>query len=440
MSNPINTNVSTSSISPNLPLKRRADDQKIPQDPIPSAINAIALVGAVNSQQLISNASSSNENFTFSHVRTSNTEKSEIPPHPTKSQRIQNCFAEPVDSGKMLARKPINIFAIPSDALETILKSSGVAVKDLQLVSKQFNHETNRTIEGFWLENFENPQKIRENPAIEKHINTLKTDMGLNTWNVLSPLEKLNRLYHKMLKEVKDIDPVRFARLQNRVNIQSHIWDFSLYQQLALIEDFNLIYLQRAMTPRLPEITNFSRAELRNWMRNRENTANLRWVSLTNVDITALPPEIECLIDLSYLSIQHTNNLNALRNNIRIPKLLSLNLSNTQIETLPNNIHLPNLRELTLSHTPISSWPNNLHLPHLMTLDLDNTRMSTLPHNLPNLHAVELSHTQITTLPERIELPSLRTLFLSETPLTQTEEGKELALEWGIRHGVEVVI
>ena len=96
---------------------------------------------------------------------------------------------------------------------------------------------------------------------------------------------------------------------------------------------------------------------------------------------------------LLYLS---NNQIQAIPDNLNLPRLEQLYLSNNQIQAIPNNLNLLNLQELRLSNNQIQAIPNNLNLLNLRGLYLSNNRIDQFDPNrllaqFPHLAYLELS-------------------------------------------------
>ncbi len=123
-------------------------------------------------------------------------------------------------------------------------------------------------------------------------------------------------------------------------------------------------------------------------------------LDLSSNQLTALPPEISKLTNLT-----------------------ELNLSGNQLTALPPEISkLMNITELRLSGNQLTALPPEISkLTNLTVLDLSRNQLTVLPpeiSKLTNLTELRLSYNQLTVLPPEItKLTNLTELIISENPL-----------------------
>ena len=150
---------------------------------------------------------------------------------------------------------------------------------------------------------------------------------------------------------------------------------------------------------------------------------NLRELTLSDAQLSSLPPGIGAMHLLKALNLYH-NNLQRLPAELGDLKALkTLNLGNNQLITLPASLlRLPLLESLALYDNQLADLPAGIgQLPRLQHLFLSNNQLSTLPDELTNcrkLLSLVVDHNPLTALPEAIgRLDSLRTLTLTDTRL-----------------------
>jgi len=173
------------------------------------------------------------------------------------------------------------------------------------------------------------------------------------------------------------------------------------------------------------------------------NFKNLEWLNLWCNQLTALPEEMNNLINL--------NNLDLSRNNFTIfPKeienlknLESLNLCNNKLTILPEGIkNLTKLKYLDLSENYLTVLPREIgDLKNLRKINLKDNQLIDLPieiWNLENLELFALSKNKLTELPKEIwNLKNLKDLWVGDNNLTtlpveikNLKNLKYLDLEW----------
>ncbi|MGF2034754.1 MAG: COR domain-containing protein [Nostoc sp. CmiVER01] len=152
--------------------------------------------------------------------------------------------------------------------------------------------------------------------------------------------------------------------------------------------------------------------------------SNLKRLYLENNNLSSLPPEISQLSNLKRLSL-HKNQLSSLPPEIsQLSNLTELSLENNQLSNLPLEIsQLSNLSELYLGKNKLSSLPPEIsQLSNLTRLNLGNNQLSSLPaeiSQLSNLTALFLDNNQLSSLPPEIsQLSNLTTLFLFNNQLS----------------------
>lgn len=136
------------------------------------------------------------------------------------------------------------------------------------------------------------------------------------------------------------------------------------------------------------------------------NLVNLRVLSLSNNNISVIPPQISNLTNLQVLNLSH-NQITDITPLTQVPSLITLDLSNNNISQLPSAADLSKLTNLTtlnLNNNSIVDLSNLEGLPKLDNLSIENTPFdpTTLPSNLPitklNLSSTNLTNNGLTTL------------------------------------------
>ncbi len=111
---------------------------------------------------------------------------------------------------------------------------------------------------------------------------------------------------------------------------------------------------------------------------------------------------------------------------LNLPGLRGLDLSNNQIQIIPqelNNLPWPWLRELSLNNNQIQTIPQALNLPWLEGLLLNDNKIQAIPQalNLPRLRVLYLNNNQIQAIDPHVldQFPDLRELHVEENYLTE---------------------
>ncbi|XP_056161628.1 disease resistance protein L6-like isoform X1 [Syzygium oleosum] len=181
------------------------------------------------------------------------------------------------------------------------------------------------------------------------------------------------------------------------------------------------------------------------------NLMSILRLSLENVEITQLPPEIGELVKLEYLSLSKCKLLRRLPDSIgNLESLILLNLSYTHVEELPDSLgKLKNLKVLRMYGSSIRIIPSSVgmlekleeidaefcwrlkgaipdgigRLLSLRVLKLSNTRIYQVPRLPESLISVQISTQSMTTLPDLSNLINLIDLDLDirEVPLAKED-------------------
>lgn len=154
------------------------------------------------------------------------------------------------------------------------------------------------------------------------------------------------------------------------------------------------------------------------------NLGDLRFLTLSNNQLTSLPSEIGNLDSLSTLHSTR-NQLTAVPPEIgNLSGLISLNLGWNQLTALPPEIgNLNSLRSLGLNDNQLTAVPPEIgNLSSLTSLSLGGNQLTAIPPeigNLSSLTALYLNNNQLTTIPISIgNLSSLTIFTLSDNLLT----------------------
>ncbi len=147
-------------------------------------------------------------------------------------------------------------------------------------------------------------------------------------------------------------------------------------------------------------------------------------LDLSGRGLTALPPEIGKLTDLTELDVSN-NKLTTLPPEIgKLANLTELDVSHNQLTTLPPQIgKLTNLTDLVLYLNQLNALPPEIgKLTNLTHLSLWDNKLTALPPQigeLTNLTTLDVSHNQLTALPPQIgKLTKLTSLNLLRNHLT----------------------
>lgn len=149
---------------------------------------------------------------------------------------------------------------------------------------------------------------------------------------------------------------------------------------------------------------------IRYWLNdpaNAEKIARISFLSLCNMNLTVLPPEIGNFIGLKFLLLSK-NQLHNLPESIgELTQLLALDLFENQLHSVPESIgKLTQLKGLFLNENQLHSLPNSIeNLTQLCKLRLEGNQLHNLPENigkLTNLFMLHLSDSPLLSLPASI--------------------------------------
>ncbi|MDX8431441.1 MAG: NEL-type E3 ubiquitin ligase domain-containing protein [Candidatus Algichlamydia australiensis] len=148
---------------------------------------------------------------------------------------------------------------------------------------------------------------------------------------------------------------------------------------------------------------------------------NSRYLDLSNLKLTELPPNLERLTWITDLELKE-NRLCSIPPEIQqLKRLKTFDLSYNELEGLPDWFYELPLKTLKLSHN--SNFDSNRLIlpPSLQDLHLSSTGLRTIPINIFNLQflrTLKLDHNEISEVPPTISiLPNLNTLNLSHNSL-----------------------
>ncbi len=161
------------------------------------------------------------------------------------------------------------------------------------------------------------------------------------------------------------------------------------------------------------------------WASNRyfqcNDEGDVITLNLSDTNLDAIPKLIG-FEHLQYLYLGD-NRITKIENLGTLKNLTTLNLWNTQISKIENLGTLKNLTSLDLSGTRISKIENLGTLKNLTSLDLSGTRISKIENlgTLKNLTSLNLWNTQISKIENLDTLENLTSLFLSGTDISKIE-------------------
>ncbi len=255
----------------------------------------------------------------------------------------------------------ISFEALPSEVQQLTLKialngNNPVNPVGTSLVSKNFNAQTNKVLEGEFRRIFEvlSPTDAHDADIIKKIYIKLFKDAGLQLIPV--SLERCNELKLNIIKFLSVLPQAR------------NLWGMDSFHQRSLTT--------------LNE-------NLRSWVKE---TPELTKLSFYSRNLTHLHPVIGTLGNLTKLDLNH-NLLTALPSEIRhLTNLITLTLSNNKLITLPPEIgNLTSLRLLNLEHNQLNTLPPEIgNLTSLRTLNLEHNQLTTLPPEIKELQSLML--------------------------------------------------
>lgn len=184
-----------------------------------------------------------------------------------------------------------------------------------------------------------------------------------------------------------------------------------------------------ALPPGIEKLTNLTSLALWNNLLTKVPPeigmlVNLTSLNLLNNQLSNLPPEIAKLTNLTKVDLRN-NRLTSLPPGIaKLKNLTGLSLSSNQLKTLPLGItRLTNLTRLELGDNQLTSLPPEIaKLTNLKSLDVSGNQMTGVPPaiaELTNLTGIDFNENQLTSLPPEIaRLTNLTGLYLSGNQLT----------------------
>jgi len=179
----------------------------------------------------------------------------------------------------------------------------------------------------------------------------------------------------------------------------------------------------------------FSRAQAEIRQAQQKNITGL---SLFNMGLTTLPPELGELTQLSHLDLS-SNQLQTLPDVVfTLPNLTKLTVTgNELLELSPQIAQLTQLQELDLSNNSLTELPAEIGmLQNLRQLSVLDNQLTTLPPEigqLDALHVLNVGNNQITHLPPEIgDMDSLGGLWVADNQLNALphEIGAIDSLSW----------
>ena len=194
------------------------------------------------------------------------------------------------------------------------------------------------------------------------------------------------------------------------------------------------------------DISKIAYKEAQHRIKEAENETTLE-LNLSNLGLTAIPPEITQLTNLQWLGLSHnqlttipsiltelpslrtlwlnSNRLTTIPSEItKLTKLKSLDLYNNQLTIIPPEIaQLTKLRSLALGNNQIAAIPPEIaQLTKLQTFWFNNNNLTFIPPEIAQLTELQLLNVgsnQLTFIPPEIaQLTCLRELDLSRNQLT----------------------
>ncbi|MBK8039144.1 MAG: leucine-rich repeat domain-containing protein [Verrucomicrobiaceae bacterium] len=169
------------------------------------------------------------------------------------------------------------------------------------------------------------------------------------------------------------------------------------------------------MTPKAQAAYEEAREKIAQCRAENETVLDLSYLGLT-----ALPPELFQLTELTDLYI-HSNRLTTLPPELgQLTELTVLNLSDNQLTALPPELGQLELTVLNLSGNQLTALPPELGQLELTVLNLSGNQLTALPPELGQLTALTglfLDNNQLTALPLKVlQLTALTELYLHGNP------------------------
>ena len=154
-----------------------------------------------------------------------------------------------------------------------------------------------------------------------------------------------------------------------------------------------------------------------------ENLIQLTFLGLAGSELSVIPSEIGNLINLEQLDLR-LSNLTSIPAEIgNLSNLTQLLLGENQLNTFPPEIgNLTNLEKLSIDNNNFTSVPEVWNLTNLTMLNLDENKITSIPieiRNLEKLTFLTLHNNELTSLPSEIwSLTNLTVLTLGGSNLT----------------------
>lgn len=261
------------------------------------------------------------------------------------------------------------------------------------------------------------------------HLPNLKKVSIPGTYSDLRPLAKLTKLEHVNLQSYGAITSLQ--GLENKPNLKSlSVQSASSIRSLTPLADniaLEQLYLSESgeYEKDLSKLVKLSKLQtffVRNIADDQVQYLN-KFPNLTNLSISAAPKlttvENLQLPKLQSLSINQSN-LNTIHITANNTQLQTLRLSNNQLKSLHIDADLPKLTELDVTGNQLKELPDLKKTPNLSWLIAPNNQIESIKdvQNVKQLQFLYLSQNQIKDITAVSNLPKLEALYVSDNKLT----------------------